>query len=47
MLRAEWTKFRTVRGYYPLEPWAGFAVLCGSTALAMAPAAVLLRRRDA
>jgi ABC-type transport system involved in multi-copper enzyme maturation permease subunit len=34
-------------GYYPLGPWAGFAVLCGYTALALALAAVLLRRRDA
>ena len=34
-------------GYYPLGPWAGFAVLCGYTALALALAAVLLRSRDA
>jgi ABC-type transport system involved in multi-copper enzyme maturation permease subunit len=34
-------------GYYPLPPWTGFAVLCGYTALALAVAAVLLRRRDA
>jgi ABC-type transport system involved in multi-copper enzyme maturation permease subunit len=34
-------------GYYPLPPWAGFAVLAGYTALALAVAAVLLRRRDA
>jgi len=34
-------------GYYPLPPWTGFAVLCGYTALALALAAVLLRRRDA
>lgn len=34
-------------GYYPLPPWGGFAVLCGYTALALALAAVLLRRRDA
>jgi ABC-type transport system involved in multi-copper enzyme maturation permease subunit len=33
-------------GYYPLAPWAGFAVLCGYTALALAVATVLLRRRD-
>jgi ABC-type transport system involved in multi-copper enzyme maturation permease subunit len=33
-------------GYYPLPPWTGFAVLCGYTALALALAAVLLRRRD-
>jgi len=34
-------------GYFPLSPWAGFAVLCGWTALALALAAALLRRRDA
>lgn len=34
-------------GYYPLPPWAGFAVLCGYTALALAAAVILLRRRDA
>jgi ABC-type transport system involved in multi-copper enzyme maturation permease subunit len=34
-------------GYYPLPPWAGFAVLAGWTALAYAAAALLLRRRDA
>jgi ABC-type transport system involved in multi-copper enzyme maturation permease subunit len=34
-------------GYYPLAPWAGFAVLCGYAAVAMAVAAYLLRRRDA
>jgi hypothetical protein len=34
-------------GYFPLAPWAGFAVLCGYAALALALAAVLLRRRDA
>jgi ABC-type transport system involved in multi-copper enzyme maturation permease subunit len=34
-------------GFYPLLPWAGFAVLCGWTVLALAGAAVLLRRRDA
>jgi hypothetical protein len=34
-------------GYYPLGPWAGFAVLCGYAGLALALAAVLLRRRDA
>jgi ABC-type transport system involved in multi-copper enzyme maturation permease subunit len=33
--------------YYPLAPWAGFAVLCGYAALAMALAVFLLRRRDA
>ncbi|MEV2217106.1 ABC transporter permease subunit [Streptomyces sp. NPDC050997] len=33
-------------GYYPLAPWAGFAVLCGYTALAFGLAVVRLRRRD-
>jgi hypothetical protein len=34
------------RGYFPLAPWAGFAVLCGWAAVAVAVALVLLRRRD-
>jgi ABC-type transport system involved in multi-copper enzyme maturation permease subunit len=34
-------------GYFPLPPWAGFAVLCAWTALALALAVFLLRRRDA
>jgi len=34
-------------GYYPLPPWAGFAVLCAWAALAVAVAVFLLRRRDA
>jgi len=34
-------------GYFPLAPWAGFAVLCAWTALALVAAAYLLRRRDA
>jgi len=34
-------------GYFPLAPWAGFAVLCGWTALALGLAVVLIRRRDA
>ncbi len=34
-------------GYYPLAPWAGFAVLCAWTVIALAAAAYLLRRRDA
>jgi ABC-type transport system involved in multi-copper enzyme maturation permease subunit len=33
-------------GYYPLAPWAGFAVLCGYATLALGLAVVLLRRRD-
>ena len=34
-------------GYFPLPGWAGFGVLCGYTALAVAFAWYLLRRRDA
>ncbi|MDX3193961.1 ABC transporter permease subunit [Streptomyces sp. MN03-5084-2B] len=34
-------------GYYPLEPWAGFAVLAGYATVALTVAAVLLHRRDA
>jgi hypothetical protein len=34
-------------GYFPLAPWAGFAVLCAWTAVALAAAACLLRRTDA
>ena len=34
-------------GYYPLAPWAGFAVLCAWAALALGLAMYLLRRRDA
>ncbi len=34
-------------GFYPLAPWAGFAVLCAWTALALGIAGYLLRRRDA
>ena len=39
--------YSTGSGYFPLAPWAGFAVLCGWTAVALALAAYLLRRRDA
>lgn len=38
--------YTPANGYYPLPPWAGLAVLCGYTALTLALAAVLLRRRD-
>jgi uncharacterized membrane protein len=31
----------------PLAPWAGFAVLCGYAAVALALAIFLLRQRDA
>jgi ABC-type transport system involved in multi-copper enzyme maturation permease subunit len=34
-------------GYFPLAPWAGFAVTCAWAALALALAAHFLRRRDA
>jgi ABC-type transport system involved in multi-copper enzyme maturation permease subunit len=34
-------------GYYPLAPWAGFAVLCGYAVLALGLAVILIRRRDA
>ncbi|GAA2446455.1 hypothetical protein GCM10010191_74370 [Actinomadura vinacea] len=34
-------------GYYPLAPWAGFAVLAGYAMASLAVAAVLLNRRDA
>jgi ABC-type transport system involved in multi-copper enzyme maturation permease subunit len=34
-------------GYYPLAPWAGLAVLCAWTALALGLAVYKLRRRDA
>jgi ABC-type transport system involved in multi-copper enzyme maturation permease subunit len=33
--------------FFPLAPWAGFAVLCAWTAVALAAAAYLLKRRDA
>jgi ABC-type transport system involved in multi-copper enzyme maturation permease subunit len=39
--------YRPMDGFFPLASWAGFAVLCGWTALALAAAAYLLRRRDA
>jgi ABC-type transport system involved in multi-copper enzyme maturation permease subunit len=34
-------------GYFPLAPWAGFAVLCAWAALFLGLAVVLIRRRDA
>jgi hypothetical protein len=34
-------------GYYPLTPWAGFAVLAGYAVVGLVLAAALLRRRDA
>jgi len=34
-------------GYYPLAPWAGFAVLAAYALVSLAVAAIVLRRRDA
>jgi ABC-type transport system involved in multi-copper enzyme maturation permease subunit len=34
-------------GWYPLSPWAGFAVLCAWAAAALALAVLIVRRRDA
>jgi hypothetical protein len=34
-------------GYYPLSPWAGFAVLCAWAVVALALAGWMLRRTDA
>ena len=39
--------YKPYEGYYPLAPWAGFAVLAGYAVLGLAVAAVLLRRTDA
>jgi ABC-type transport system involved in multi-copper enzyme maturation permease subunit len=38
--------YRPVDGYFPLSPWAGFAVLCAYTLCATGLAVYLLRRRD-
>jgi ABC-type transport system involved in multi-copper enzyme maturation permease subunit len=46
----KWPQVSGVYGlpqYYPLSPWAGFAVLCGYAVVAMGLAVLLLRRRDA
>ncbi len=42
-----YTAIDPVRGYWPLSPYAGFAVLCLWTAACLALALVMLRRRDA
>ena len=39
-------QYSPFNGYYPLAPWAGFAVLCGWAVLALGLAIVVLRRRD-
>ena len=38
--------YRLVNGYFPLAPWAGFAVLCAWTAAALALAVFVVHRRD-
>jgi hypothetical protein len=39
--------YAPANGYFPLSPWAGFAVLCGYTAAALTAATILLHQRDA
>ena len=39
--------YTPANGYFPLAPWAGFAVLCAWAALALVLATYALRRRDA
>jgi uncharacterized membrane protein len=39
-------RYTPTNGYFPLAPWAGFAVLCAYTAVTLTVAVVLLRRRD-
>jgi ABC-type transport system involved in multi-copper enzyme maturation permease subunit len=41
------TAINPIQGYYPLSPYAGFAVLCLWAAAGLALALFLLRRRDA
>jgi ABC-type transport system involved in multi-copper enzyme maturation permease subunit len=41
------TAYTPGTGYFPLSPWAGFAVLCAWAAVALVLALFLLRRRDA
>ncbi|MFC1401046.1 MULTISPECIES: ABC transporter permease subunit [Streptacidiphilus] len=38
--------YTPTNGFFPLSPWAGFAVMCGWAAVALAVAGYLLRRRD-
>ncbi|MEU1401570.1 hypothetical protein ABZ471_04240 [Streptomyces sp. NPDC005728] len=40
------TVYTPSSGYFPLPPWGGYAVLAGWAVLALAAAALLLRRRD-
>jgi ABC-type transport system involved in multi-copper enzyme maturation permease subunit len=39
--------YSPLSGYYPLSAWAGFLVMCGWAAVALAAAVYLLPRRDA
>ncbi|HEY3868207.1 MAG TPA: ABC transporter permease subunit [Actinocrinis sp.] len=39
--------YTPANGFFPLAPWAGFAVACGYAVLALGLAAYLIRRRDA
>ena len=41
------SSYTPANGFFPLAPWAGFAVLCAWTAAVLALAAFLLHRRDA
>jgi ABC-type transport system involved in multi-copper enzyme maturation permease subunit len=41
------SNYRPYNGYYPLAPWAGFAVLAGYAVVSLAVAAIVLRGRDA
>jgi ABC-type transport system involved in multi-copper enzyme maturation permease subunit len=41
------TSYNPANGFFPLAPWAGFAVLCAWAAAALVLAAYALRRRDA
>ena len=41
------TSYTPANGYFPLAPWAGFAVLCLWAALALGLAGYVLNRRDA
>jgi ABC-type transport system involved in multi-copper enzyme maturation permease subunit len=39
--------YTLANGYYPVTPWAGLGILCAYSAVALAAATLLLRRRDA
>jgi hypothetical protein len=46
-LNAAESVYRVQQGAYDLPPWAGFGVLCGYAAVALAAGFVLIGRRDA